>query len=258
MTDLRPSTLVARWSLGELLWSPRTLAMIVLAGTPLGLALAYRLALALRLTESGGAAVFSTLVSGVFFPFVAPMLSLVYASGVVRDDVEAGTMPYFLTRPLTRASFLSGKMLASFLMAIALVLPSLVLVYYAVVSPSGWGEVGAQFPSLARSLGIAALGLAAYNGIFALAGTVLKRPLLAGLVFVFGWQALATFVPGRARLATVAHYMTSLVPGSSAGGVFAGLLGERSSTAVSILSLVLIAAATHALAVAAFAKKEVR
>ena len=106
MKRLGPAAIVARWSVGELLWSPRTLAMIAMAGAPLGLALAYRVALAFRVTESGGAGVFSALVSGVFFPFVAPMLSLVYASGVVRDDVEAGTMPYFLTRPLSRASFL--------------------------------------------------------------------------------------------------------------------------------------------------------
>jgi ABC-type transport system involved in multi-copper enzyme maturation permease subunit len=232
--------------------------MIALAGAPLGLALAYRVALALRMTESGGAGVFSALVSGVFFPFVAPMLSLVYASGVVRDDVEAGTMPYFLTRPLSRSSFLCGKMLASFTMSLALVLPSLVLVYYVVLSPSGWGEVGARFPNLVRNLGVAALGLVAYNGIFALAGTALKRPLLAGLFFIFGWQAVATFVPGRARLATVAHYMTSLTPGTSSGGVFAGLAGERSSSLTSILALALIAGATHALALAAFARKEVR
>ena len=258
MKTLRGATLVARWSLGELLWSPRTLAMGALAGAPLGLALAYRVALAFRMTKTDGAEVFAALGSGVFFPFVAPMLSLVYASGVVRDDVEAGTMPYFLTRPLSRASFLSGKMLASFTMTLALVLPSLVLVYYVVVSPSGWGEVGARFPNLARNLGVAALGLVAYNGIFALAGTVLKRPLLAGLFFIFGWQAVATFVPGRARLATVAHYMSSLTPGSSSGGVFAGLVGERSSPLMSILALTLIAGATHALALAAFAKKEVR
>lgn len=258
MKNPGPTTLVARWSLFELLWSPRTLAMIVLAGTPLGLALAYRMALALRMTESPGVSVFSTLAASVFFPFVAPMLSLFYASGVVRDDVEAGTMPYFLTRPLSRTSFLSGKMLASFTMTLALLLPSMVLVYYIVLSASGWTEVGARFPALARNLGIAALGVAAYNGIFALAGTVSKRPLVAGLFFIFGWQGIATFVPGRARLATVAHYMTSLMPGSSTGGILAGLFGERSSAVTSILALGAIAGATHVLALVVFARKEGR
>lgn len=256
---VRMAVLVARFSLFELLWSPRTLAMISVLGAPVGLALAYRAALAFRMTESGGGgSVFASLVSGVFFPFVAPMLSLVYASGILRDDAEAGTLPYYLTRPVSRVSFLSGKMLASFTMALGLVLPSVVITYYMVLSPSGWDEVGARFPSLARNLGVAGLGLVAYNGIFALAGTVLKRPLLAGLFFIFGWQAVATFVPGRARLATVAHYMTSLSKEGSSGGLFAGLLGERSPALLSLMALLAIAGATHALAVAVFAKKEVR
>jgi ABC-type transport system involved in multi-copper enzyme maturation permease subunit len=204
-----------------------------------------------------GAEVFASLVSGVFFPFVVPMVSLVYASGVVRDDVEAGTLPYYLTRPVRRDSFLSGKMLASFAMAVGLVLPSLVVTFYVALSPGGFSEIGARFPGLARILGASALGLVAYNGIFALAGTVLKRPLLAGLFFIFGWQAVATFVPGRARLATVAHYMTSL-SGSSSGGLLAGLMGERSSALFSFIALLAIAAATHSLAVAAFGRKEAR
>jgi hypothetical protein len=251
MKRLEGAALVGRWSLGELLWSPRTLAMIALAGAPLGLALAYRVALALRMTESGGAGVFSALVSGVFFPFVAPMLSLVYAAGVAMTS--SGHHGLTFSPPWATRSF--GKM--SQASPYRSPRPAvLVLVYYVVLSPSGWAEVGARFPNLARNLGVAALGLVAYNGIFALAGTLLKRPLLAGLFFIFGWQAVATFVPGRARLATVAHYMSSLTPGSSSGGVFAGLIGERSSPLMSILALALIAGATHALALAAFARKK--
>jgi ABC-type transport system involved in multi-copper enzyme maturation permease subunit len=251
------ASLVARFNLFELLLSPRTLAMVAIAAGPIGLALAYRAALAFRVTESAGDQVFHSLVSGAFFPFVVPMLSLVYASGIVRDDAEAGTLPYYLTRPIGRASFLSGKLLASFAMTAALILPSLVLTFYLVLSPAGFDAIGAGFPTLARTLAVAALGLAAYNGIFALAGVALKRPLLAGLFFIFGWQAVATFVPGRARLATVAHYMTSLT-GSAPGGFFAGLVGERSSTLFSLAALLAIAGMTHALAMVIFARKEAR
>ncbi len=257
MKKLGTAALVAGWSLSELLLSPRTFAMAALAATPLGLALAYRVALALRMTDSGGAGVFSALVSGVYFPFLAPMLSLVYASGVVRDDLEASTLPYFLTRPLGRPSFLLGKMAASYAMSVFLVHPSVVIVYYVVLAPSGFSGLGAGFPGLARSLAVAAWGLVAYNGVFALAGTVLKRPLLAGLVFIFGWQAAATFVPGRARFLTVSHYMSSLVPGAPAAGILAAF-GERSHALTSILALAVIAGATHALAIAAFSNKEVR
>jgi ABC-type transport system involved in multi-copper enzyme maturation permease subunit len=254
------ASVVARFSLGELLWSPRTLAMVALAGSPLALALAYRMALVLGM--SGGFSpfgVFSSIVAGASFPFVAPMLALVYANGVVSDDVEAGTLRYFLTRPVSRSTFLAGKMIASLAMALVLFLPSLVAAYYAILAPSGWEEIGARFTSLLTDLLVAALGLFAYNGIFALAGTVLRRPLLAGLFFIFGWQALATFVPGRARYLTVAHYLSSLMahPSPGGGGLLASLFGSHSSATASVLALVTIGALTHGLALKAFARREI-
>lgn len=253
-----PVGLVARWSVKELLWYPRTLAMVAVAFVPLGLALVYRLLAALEITGTTSPFdAFSSIVSGALFPFVAPMLSLFYATGVLSDDVEAGTMPYFLTRPVSRSAFLAGKMTASFAMALLLLLPAVTLSYYALLAPTGVTEIGRHFPTLVRDLWVAALGLAAYNGIFALAGTVLRRPLLIGLFFIFGWQAVATFVPGAARYLTVAHYLQSLMPHAVEGGL-AALFSERSSVAVSILALTAITAGTHFLALRAFSTKEVR
>jgi ABC-type transport system involved in multi-copper enzyme maturation permease subunit len=251
--------LVAQWSFAELLWAPRTLAMIAIAAAPLGLTLLYRLAAAFRMAEvSSGYAVFSAIVAGASLPFVAPMISLFYASGVVSDDVEAGTMPYFLTRPSTRASFLLGKMLASYLMTALLLLLSLTAAFYVSVAPSGWDEIGSRFGCLFRDLWVAALGVLAYNGAFSLAGTVLRRPLLIGLFFIFGWQAVATFVPGAVRYVTIAHYLHSLMPHRGFEGGLARLIGDRSSPLASVAALIAIAAATHVLAIRVFQRKEIR
>jgi len=55
-------------------------------------------------------------------------------------------------------------------------------------------------------------GLAAYGALFALVGTVLKRPLVVGLVFAFGWEQLAMLMPGYLRRFTLAYYLQGLVP----------------------------------------------
>ena len=56
------------------------------------------------------------------------------------------------------------------------------------------------------------MGLAVYGAVFALVGAWFRRPLLAGLVFAFGWEPVATIVPGYLRYFTVSFYLQGLVP----------------------------------------------
>jgi ABC-type transport system involved in multi-copper enzyme maturation permease subunit len=251
-------TLVALWSFSQLLFSPRTLGMAILATTPVLIALVYRAAVALEIAaQSSGFGAFSVLSAAVSLPFVVPMLALFYASGVVTDDAEAGTLHYFLTRPVLRRDLLFGRMLGNLMIVACLFLPPFVLCYYLTIAGSGWQELGSRFPTLVRDILAASLGIFAYSGLFSLAGTVLKRPLLFGLFFVFGWQAGASIVPGAIRYLTVTHYMHSLMPHESFQGTLAGLIDPRSSTPAAILALLTIGAVTHALAIWAFTKKEI-
>lgn len=249
--------LVAQWSFSQLLFSPRTLGMAILATTPILIALVYRGALALELaTQTSGFGVFSVLTATVSLPFVAPMLALFYASGVVSDDAEAGTLHYFLTRPIERRDLLLGRFAGNLMMVLVLFLPPFMLCYYLTLAGSGWQELGTRFPTLVRDIVAAVLGIFAYSGLFSLAGTVLKRPLIFGLFFVFGWQAGASIVPGAVRYFTVTHYLHSLMPHESFQGALAGLAGQRSSTAEAVVALIAIGVVTHGLAIWFFARKE--
>jgi len=102
-----------------------------------------------------------------------------------------------------------------------------------------FGEVAASFRLLLVDLGIMALGLAAYGALFALVGTVLKRPLVVGLVFAFGWEQLAMLMPGYLRRFTLAYYLQGLVPHAMPSDSVASLIQAvftDSPTAVTCLS----------------------
>lgn len=254
----RSALVVAQWNVEQQLWTGRSLAMALLSMAPVFVATAYRVLLFFEVTEpSSGWRVFSVTTSTVGFQFVLPMLALFYASGVVKDDIEAGTMRYFVTRPLSRVTLMSGKMLGSFALTVILFLPPLVVSFYLILGPMGWAELGSRFPGLARDVLVATLGALAYNGVFAAMGTVLKRPLLFGLFFVFGWQAAATFVPGVVRYLTIAHYLHALVPHGDLEGSFGALPGDRVAPLTAALVLLLVASTTHAIAAQVFRKKEV-
>jgi ABC-2 type transport system permease protein len=72
--------------------------------------------------------------------------------------------------------------------------------------------VPGTFGLLLKDLAILAIGLAVYGALFALVGAVLKRPLVVGLIFAFGWEQMALLMPGYLKRFTLAHYVQALVP----------------------------------------------
>ena len=137
---------------------------------------------------------------------------------------------------------------------VLLVLPSVVIVYFLVVPIAG-GGIGGEFLSLLADLGMLAAGLAAYGAVFALVGARVKRPLVVGLVFAFGWEKASLDLPrATSKRLTVAYYLQALVPHAmpqdSAVSVLMQIFQEVPSVAVSLASLAGITIATLWLAAA--------
>jgi ABC-type transport system involved in multi-copper enzyme maturation permease subunit len=139
------------------------------------------------------------------------VLGVFYGTSLIADEVEDKTITYLFTRPIPRGAVLLGKYIAYLACTLCVVLPSVVLVWLLVV-PVGGGGLGANFPDLVKDLILIGLGLAVYGALFALIGCTLKRPLLFGLVFIFGWETIALTIPGYLKRFTVAYYVQGLVP----------------------------------------------
>ena len=157
-----------------------------------------------------GPAIFGLMIWGAFVRFSVPVLGVFYGTALIADEVEDKTITYLFTRPIQRGAVLAGKYLAYLACTFCVVLPSVILVWFLVV-PIG-GSLGAGFPDLVTDLILIALGLAVYGAVFALIGCTLKRPLLFGLVFVFGWETLVLAIPGYLKRFSVAYYVQGLVP----------------------------------------------
>ena len=203
-------------SLGEMLWSRRTIFMALLLSAPVILALVSRIVQAMGVAplrvngvRVGGAGIFGMMIWVLFIRFTIPMLGVFYGTSLIADEVDDKTLTYLFTRPVQRGAVLMGKYLAYLVCTILVVLPSVMIVYFLIVP---FAEIAGSFHLLLVDLGIMALGLAAYGALFALVGTVLKRPLVVGLVFAFGWEQLAMLMPGYMRRFTLAYYLQGLVP----------------------------------------------
>jgi ABC-type transport system involved in multi-copper enzyme maturation permease subunit len=176
----------------------------------------------------------------LYIRFIVPVLGVFYGTALIADEVDDRTITYLFTRPIPRSAVLLGKYLAYLACTVLLVLPSVMLVYFVIV-PVGGGRIAEAFPSLVADLGMLAIGLAAYGALFALVGTRLKRPLVIGLVFAFGWEPAVLLFPGYLKRLTVAYYLQGLVkhemPQDSAVSMLLQVFHEVPSVWVSLLCL---------------------
>jgi len=216
MTYLRAAARIFELSIGDMLWSRRTIFMALIVAGPVFLAVVARLVQAsgiapLRVNgmQVGGTAIFGMMIWVLFLRFIVPVLGVFYGTALVADEVEDKTITYLFTRPVPRGAVLLGKYLAYLVCTTLVVLPSVMIVYFLIVP---FAEIPGSFGALVKDLGILALGLAVYGGLFALIGAVMKRPLVVGLIFAFGWEQAALLMPGYLKRFTVAYYLQGLVP----------------------------------------------
>jgi ABC-type transport system involved in multi-copper enzyme maturation permease subunit len=237
-------------SLGEMLWSRRTIFMALVVGGPVLLALIVRAldvfgmtALRVNGRAVGGIGVFGAIVWGPFLTFIVPVLAVFYGTALMADEVEDKTLTYLFTRPIPRGAVLVGKYLAYIVCTVLVVLPAVMLVYFLVVP---FREVPATFMALVTDLGLLALGLAVYGALFAFVGAFFKRPLLIGLMFTFGWEPTVLLLPGYLKQFTIAFYLQSLVPHAMPSdgltGLLQGFFRETPSLAASLFWLAAYAA----------------
>ena len=229
-------------SFGEMLWSRRTIFMALVVGGPVLLALIFRVVESLGMpamrvngVRVAGSSIFGVMIWMLYLRFIVPVLGVFYGTALMADEVEDKTITYLFTRPIPRGAVLLGKYLAYLACTSLVVLPSVMLTYFLVVP---FGEVPGTFLSVVLDLGILGLGLAVYGALFAFVGARLKRPIVSGLIFAFGWEQLALALPGYLRQFTVAHYLQALVPhampSDGALSVIQGLFRETPGAAVAL------------------------
>jgi ABC-type transport system involved in multi-copper enzyme maturation permease subunit len=228
MTYFSASKRVFDLSLGEMLWSRRTIFMALVVGGPVLLAVIVNVVQmfgmsALRINGRAvpGFGIFGAIIWGLFLRFIIPVLGVFYGTSLMADEVEDKTLTYLFTRPIPRGAVLIGKYLAYLACTQLVVLPSVMIVYFLLVP---FSQLPATFGSLVIDLGLLALGLDVYGAMFAFVGAFFKRPLVIGLVFAFGWEQFALALPGSMKQFTIAYYLQALVPHAMPSDGIASLL----------------------------------
>jgi ABC-2 type transport system permease protein len=252
-------------SVGEMLWSRRTIFMALVVGAPVLISLFLRLLDALGApvfrvngVSMAGPAIFGLIIWVFYLRFIVPVLGVFYGTSLIADEIEDKTITYLFTRPIPKGAVLVGKFLAYLACTTLVVLPSVVIVYLSIAPLRG--SLGGSFIDLLKDLALLAIGLAVYGAVFAFIGARFKRPLLVGLIFIFGWEQAALVFPGYLKKFTVAYYLQAMVPhampNDSVVSLIQGIFRETPSLVESLVWLGVILVVFLWLAAVSVERKE--
>lgn len=264
MTFWNASRRVFDLSLGEMLWSRRTIFMALVVGGPVLLAVIVKVveltgmsALRVNGQSVAGFGIFGVMIWMLFLRFIVPVLGVFYGTALMADEVEDRTLTYLFTRPIPRGAVLVGKYLAYLACTSLVVLPSVMIVYFMLVP---FSQFPATFASLLTDLALLGMGLAVYGAVFAFVGAFFKRPLVIGLLFAFGWEQVVLALPGYLKQFTIAFYLQALVPhtmpADGVASLLQGMFRQNPPVAVSLAWLAVFLAGFLYLATRVVESKE--
>jgi ABC-2 type transport system permease protein len=182
----------------QLAGSRRLWLVLALAALPVLAALLFRAGETSTSSARFADNVTRTLVASV----ILPLAMLLFATSAFGNELVDRTLGYLALKPVARWRIVAGKLAAAFAVG---GIPVTVSAFLA-VALSGAGVGGAA----ATAVGIL-VGAAAYAGVFTWAGLATRHALLAGLVYVFVWEAtLAAYLDGI-RFLSIRRYALSVI-----------------------------------------------
>lgn len=141
---------------------------------------------------------------------LAPLAALLYAAGIIQDDVEEQTLTYLLLRPLPRWALYLVKLLAT--LAVTSVLTAVfTTATFATIAltasePATEGLIGRALTMAA----LLALTQVAYCGLFGFLGLFTRHSFLAGVAYIVVLEGLLASFATVARQMTVMYYFRVL------------------------------------------------
>jgi len=165
-------------------------------------------------------------------PTLLPIVVLLPATAAFGDELEDGTLPYLLMKPVSRLRLILGKYLAVLLVTVPALLVGLTVTTLLASRGPGVEDLGRILVAMAGASAAAAVLLSA---VFLLVSLVVPRALLAGMIYIFAWESLlGRFLPGIQAISSREYAMRVF------DGLIADDVGAASSAALTMVVVVVV------------------
>jgi ABC-2 type transport system permease protein len=171
-------------------------------------------------------------------PTLLPIVVLLPATAAFGNELEDGTLPYLLMKPVSRMRLVLGKYAAVLLVTVPALLAGVVVTTLVASRGPEPGDLGRILVGVVAATAAASALLGA---VFVLVSLVVPRSLLAGMIYIFAWESLlGRFLPGVRAISSREYALR----------VFDGLLDDDFSMAWNAtLTMVVVAGVCLLLAV---------
>jgi len=197
---------------------------------------------------------FSKIAPTYYLQFLVGIMAVFFSTSVLAEELDDKTLPYLTSRPAPKGAVLLGKFSAYFAQMGAVLLAGVLCSFVA----ANWERldrwvVWEDFLQFCFALGLALL---TYGAVFLCLSTFMKRTILFGLVYLFGFESFVQYLPGFTQKLTIIHYVKSLIPQVAVEYSFLMVRLEPTSMVSSILTLLVTALIFLALGWLVFSRKE--
>src|SRR4051794_25838421 len=130
----------------------------------------------------------------LILPTLLPIVVLLPATAAFGEELEDGTLPYLLMKPVTRLRLVLGKYVAAMLVAVPALLIG--LTGTALLASRG-RDLDLLWSRMVGMAGASAMAALLLGAVFMLVSLFVPRALLVGIIYVFVWESLlGRFLPG--------------------------------------------------------------
>lgn len=185
-------------------------------------------ALAIARVSSFDILLFQQLMVLLFLQIVLVFVTLVSATALIREEIDDGTLPFLLTRPVSKPTVALSKYAGYLVAALVFLLPPVVVAYAVTEAYAGAG-LGADLDVLGGFLAATALGVLAYGALFYFLSVALRKPLMVGLLIGFLWESIAGLLPGNVPKLSLIYYLKSVLRGLVSVGPLSGFSRDVSA-----------------------------
>jgi ABC-2 type transport system permease protein len=223
----------------QLLGKKRTILLLLLALLPGLIAVAYRVSgSGDRVIVDGSTLIdqqarwtAGPLMSRLVVSLLLPLCALVFGTAAIGSEIEDGTAVYLLSKPIARWRVILSKLLVAWVATLLIVIPAAAIAGFIAMAGAG-GHVGGAvggtvqlargaritipagvtvtvesgFGVLPAFLVALVAGSFIYTALFVALSIFTSRALIAGLLYVFFWEALLTSLFGGLRIFSVRQY----------------------------------------------------